>query len=129
MSLFYDTELLEEMEFLVDCLIEDKTYYTASLIIDSQTKKPRIEISNGEIMLRITRRDKNRLHYVFRDESVVRQARMEGFSEEQIRSDIKCFRTVDDPKTAELILTKKGFWREMKAEVMKERAKNEENNT
>ena len=126
MDLFSNKKLIEELEWLAKCLDEDKIQYKASINFDSTHKHPYVTINNKHITLTITCKEDG-LTYVIRDEDIVRWAYKEGYTKEQIETDIKCNHIVD-ASLAEIIITKPHFLGECRLDLIKDNLEKEKNN-
>lgn len=128
MNLFQDKGLMDELQWFINCLDEDKVKYKAALNIDSKSGKPHATISNGRVTLIIKRVAKT-IQYVIRDDDMISHARKEGFTETQICENIKCYHTVDN-KMAEVMICNPTFLADSKKEKIQENlSKNEEEST
>lgn len=126
MILLSDKGLLVEMKWMLECLDKDKVSYTVSLSIGAD-KRPFVRISNGRVSLTI-KRVARQLVYSIRDEDAVKYARREGFSEDQIKEQIKCCYMVDREK-AEIMITNPLFLAQCKADAIKENLANNSKET
>jgi hypothetical protein len=120
MSFTSNIEFLEAVEDLVEMMEEDKLYYSATLSIDSKSKNPTACIENGKLTILIGCKGKGKISYMMRDDGEVRHARVEGFTENDIEENIKCFHEINQ-QLAEVLLTVPEFWGKMKREVIDEK--------